>query len=520
MLSIVTAVLQFTIGLLVKKERDKAAEKLKDGDVTDQIFCEFIVREIDDIKSKLYALSEKDLAASLSFFKEGIRLLYCDVFDKARSRSKYGAVATQAACTEEFSLTKGIRTLELSELDESAAKAFYNAKGRFKKAREKATEAFNNTGLKLSDRILAMQFRVVATVLEDIDNPAVALTPCTVCIEELNSLETVRKCFDSQLKEGQGKVRDLFKFLGKAERKEIIFSVCQVYRYVYDVTQTASNKEAHLWIWPAVDTEEGKVDPLRDGRVTSVLRELGMEHCCVSWTFGQEGEEDHKLKVPCGIATTSNGDNVYTLDVLDVATDMNDNIYVLVTLEKPGARDDPFVYEFNSTAGLRHKFPVRGGWILTVTDSGKVLVLRCNVVDVYETDRQFVRSFGEDILKDARDITAASDGRVMVVDRDDSCVHIFSERGDHLHKFKLQGCYRYPRIACHRASECFVVVSLERRKDLLQVEAYTKNGEFVRNTLIPNERIGELHGMAVTTEGRIAVACGELHYYPGKVLVI
>ncbi len=53
-----------------------------------------------------------------------------------------------------------------------------------------------------------------------------------------------------------------------------------------------------------------------------------------------------------------------------------------------------------------------------------------------------------------------------------------------------------------------------------KVEVYTKDGEFVRNTLIPNERIGELHRMVVITEGRIAVACGELHYYPGKVLVI
>ncbi|KAL9967026.1 hypothetical protein ACROYT_G025182 [Oculina patagonica] len=70
--------------------------------------------------------------------------------------------------------------------------------------------------------------------------------------------------------------------------------------------------------------------------------------------------------------------------------------------------------------------------------------------------------------KDARDITAANDGRVMVVDRDDLCVHIFSEHGDHLNKFKLQGCYRYPKIAFHRASECLVVASLERRKDLLK----------------------------------------------------
>jgi len=33
-----------------------------------------------------------------------------------------------------------------------------------------------------------------------------------------------------------------------------------------------------------------------------------MEHCCVKpWSFGQEGEEEHKLKEPRGIATNTDG---------------------------------------------------------------------------------------------------------------------------------------------------------------------------------------------------------------------
>ena len=61
MSSIAIAVFKATIGLLVDKARDKAAEKLKDGDVTDQKFRGLIVREINDIKSKLDGLSRKDL---------------------------------------------------------------------------------------------------------------------------------------------------------------------------------------------------------------------------------------------------------------------------------------------------------------------------------------------------------------------------------------------------------------------------------------------------------------------------
>ena len=203
MTSIVTAVFKANIGLLVNKGRDKAAEKLKDGDVTDQKFRCLIVHEIDDIKSKLDGLSRKDLLASISFFEEGIELLY-EVFDKARSRSEYGAVATQAACAEAISLSKGMTKLELNDLDDSATRALSNAKKRFKDSRREATRAFKNEALETSDRILAMQYRVMATTLETVDNPADAVAPCRVCVKELNSLLAVQNSFDVQFKKGIG----------------------------------------------------------------------------------------------------------------------------------------------------------------------------------------------------------------------------------------------------------------------------------------------------------------------------
>ena len=52
-----------------------------------------------------------------------------------------------------------------------------------------------------------------------------------------------------------------------------------------------------IWNWPAVAIEGDNVDPLRDERVTKVLRKQGMEHCCVTpWSFGKHcpgGEEGH-----------------------------------------------------------------------------------------------------------------------------------------------------------------------------------------------------------------------------------
>ena len=160
MSSIVTTLFEATIGLLVNKGRDKATEILKDGDVTDQRFHSLIVREIDDIKSKLDALSRKDLEASISFFEEGIAFLY-EVFDIVKSRNECGAATPQAACDEAFSLVEGIRRLELTGLDESASRKLSTAKKRFEDARREATGAFKNEGLKTSDRILAMKYRVM-----------------------------------------------------------------------------------------------------------------------------------------------------------------------------------------------------------------------------------------------------------------------------------------------------------------------------------------------------------------------
>ena len=214
-------------------------------------------------------------------------------------------------------------------------------------------------------------------------------------------------------------------------------------------------------------------------------------------------------------------DDVKTkLYIHDVATDNKDNIYVLGYERKTGSVGF-VVYEFSNTADLHHKFPVRrGDWDrLTVTNS-KVLLLSSSRVAVYDTDGRFVRSFGEEALKNPWDITAANDGRVMVVERSGSCVHIFSEDGDYLKKFELQGRH-YPCIAFHRASEHVVITTNQERPgklDFLHLTIFTKHGEFVRSTVF-HEELFSSSRVTVTKNGRIAVL-GEDIDDKCKVLVI
>ena len=555
MSSIVSTAFKFTIDLLVSKVRDKAAEILKDGDVTDQKFHSLIVKEIDEIKSKLDALSKKDLEASISFFEEGVVLLY-EVFKIANARGECGAETAQAACNETIPIIERISRLELTGLDESATRKLSAAKKRFGDARREATRAFKNGGLKTSVRILAMKYRVMATILETVDNPADSVGPCGVCVKELNSLPAVQNNFDVQLKTGIQAVRGWF---SQEERREIITSVCHVNRVIYDVTRTFGG-DTHFYTWSPVDIGHNKINPLYDARVTKVLFQRDMEHCCViPRSIGREGEEEHKLKDPRGIATNSSGEFIigdcggcvkvfdrngkfvkhFSLptnilsDVLDVATDTNDNIFVLTALKNLWL--SYMVYKLTKTADLHHKFPLRGGrrysyQRLSVSDTGKAVTLSYGkTVEEYDSNGTFVRSFGEEILKSTKDITVANDGRVLVLDidedsflnvfdKEDFSVHIFSERGYYLNQFKVQRNYfYYTSITFHPAGEHVVVAGKEPDRNLLEVKIYSKDGKFVRSVQIQHV-FYQVKGITLNNDGRIVVVASQ--YENSKVVVL
>ena len=344
----------------MEKGREKVAEKLKDGDVTDQQLRSIIIRKIDDVNSKLDGISKKELRASNSFFREGIEYLY-EVFEETRSRS---------------------------ELTESATRQLANAKESFKLARQMATIAFSNEGLSPNDRILAMQYRVMATVLETIDHPADAVAPCKVCIEELNGMPVVQQSLQEQLKTGIMAMKGLF---SREERRKVISRVCLINRVAYDVTQI-SVKEP-LPQWPMIDTGKEKVDLLRDRRVTKILCKQDTENCSVSWILGHFGEEEHRLNNPLGIATNSSGQYIvadcdktikvfdksgkfvqrfrvpapllddmgkhlsFTYRVVHLVADMNDNIYVPV--KETSCEDSYWIFKFNKTADEHNSFRVR-----------------------------------------------------------------------------------------------------------------------------------------------------------------
>ena len=546
------------VSLLINKGQD-FQEQMRDGDLTDPNFREFIVREIDVVMKGQER--NRDLLTATSSFRQGIVHLF-KMFEKEK-------ISDSSAESPITALAKDMKKLKVRNLDDENKRVLSDAKEAFKEARSKATDAFNKEALRVADRIQAMVIRVAATIMRRVDHLEAALEACKTCLDELHSMPDVKK-FTEQIVDSRYVPQ-----WNKKERMDSISIVCQVNRVIYDVTKTVG-KDAHLLIWPPVVISrrlpgplpimgQDNVDPLRDTRVTKVLAEQGMEHCGVTlWSFGMEGEELHKLKEPWGIASNRRGQfivsdykenqvKVYDKDgkflhafrppprthIYDVATDRNDNIYVLTYMkEKPEDEEWTLTMSVHDdSTKLQRTFNLRkGAWEgfyhvspLAVNDRNKVMVLgRLHsgkygkyVVDVYETDGRFVRSFGEEIFKSASAITAASDGRIMIVQSSPPRVHALSEQGDHLFTFPLTWLSGRlsPHIAFHWASENVIVADMDDNRLFMQIN--TKDGKFVRTIYLGGDQRYWLKGITVTAEeGRIAITFGATMLPYGKVMVL
>ena len=497
MSAIITAVLKGTIGLIVKKGRDVAAEKLKDGDVTDQKLRGLIVSELNDIKGKLDALSQKDLKAAVDFFGTGLKNINGAVVAMRCANVSVEAGEVSERNEEEdfdelalpsdtdpgktIAVAAGIRNMQLTELDETTKSLLSKAKEKFRLAVEYTTHACNNEALSTLDRITAIRYRVMAAMLEsaaetarttgDLKSALMSVLPeCEHCLEILNSLPAVQNSFKVELSKGLLNIRGQF---GKDERMQIISIVCQVNRTIYDAMRTVG-KDVHVLVWPYVDIGEDQVDPLRDVRVLQMLEKsekVDMEHYRITpglsfdmMNLGRLGailrtntlgqfliaetwtatvyvyDNNGMFQFSFNPQTDDTKINICIRDL--VIEDVSEKIYLLIGLYN---RKD-WEYEvqvLNKTADLQYKIPVRHEGRLIVNGS-KLVILEYWKAHVYNQNGEFERSFeffkiGDD--KMLADCTATYDGRIMIThDKGDfsdyHCVHVFTMEGKEIAKFR------------------------------------------------------------------------------------
>ena len=275
MSSIVTSILSSTVGLLWNKARDATAESLKDGDITDAKLREIVVRELNDINTKLDGLSRSYLLSSYSFLQEGIQLLnVClEKFEQKavvnEGNDDRGETLRTPSGGESDFLNE---TLELSQAMgklQIVSKEFESAKERFKGARERATDAFCNEGLNIQDRIFAAKLRVVSEILECLDNPDTAASSCLLFLEKLHGLPAVREIFSVYLDRG---VKSFFK---KTERAENVKSVMMINYVLYQFVSKFSSKYCSALAWPTIQLPDRSFNPICNWEEVSTRKSWG-----------------------------------------------------------------------------------------------------------------------------------------------------------------------------------------------------------------------------------------------------
>ena len=412
------------------------------------------------------------------------------------------------------------------------------------------------TKLDTADRILAIMVRVMATILEKVENH--------VCLEQLHALPAVEKT-----EKTFALTKGLKSWFGKDEQRDIISAVCDINHAIFDVTHIAGSDSL---AWPLIDVGAESIHPLRDPKVTESNQESTqyIGYYPMQWSFGAD-----ILKSARGICTNTaknhfivgdfndknlkafdiDGDSLNTFKVdhegphfiSDVATDHDNNVYVLCLV-----RGKCQVRIFDKSSNMHCSFVVEleASHLAAVEKSSKqVLVLNKRigtnwnfVVNVYEADGTFTRSFpADDQFAKAvylisitglfppplgtpwdkvglvSGITACNDGRVMVLDRGQ--VYVFSAEGDCLHKFseaqQTNGLKEFKAGAILWTNKHVTVVSICRSGDNaisaksseFDVSIYRENGELVYHFLIsPCYRHDDVRGITMNSQGRIALA--------------
>ena len=372
MSAIVSGIANSTIGLLCNKLRDYTAQKLNEGDINNTELRKIIVREIDDIRTKLDGLSRKDLLASLSFLKDGVNQLYTSLEKYSESCEK---PSTSQAHTEddkpESATAVTIKEIKGYVIDTTydrhkfignlkIAERYQSAKKFFEEAQRLATEAFNNTGLNTEDRVMASQLRIAGRILGCLDDPEAAIHSCLLYLKELQDLPAVQAMFTVWCHSKKGFISGLRARFNKTERNDMIESIEAITGLLLNLTLQHTNMRTDCLDWPTINIGKEIHYPIL--RQKEMLKEQlkyqntqqnswrykieNINHNCAvtstgkilsrtSWKDGQHGlkitKPNGECSMFCTIPSDNDGGDVFN-KIRCFAVDENDNVYIVIKI--------------------------------------------------------------------------------------------------------------------------------------------------------------------------------------------
>lgn len=278
--------------LIWKMKQQEILKELKGGKLPDGKFREIILNEVNWIIIKLEGEARTDLKTSISLYKEGLTNLNAVLNSLKKPAAEDNIHAGAAHSTKgridansvtfapklDFVdvVTGNYESLKVTELNKVENEVFEKGKTVFRNAALEGAKAFNNVILTTLERIHAQSIRIMATILENVDNPAAALPSCSSFLEEINSMSDVQEIFrlaaTSKAKKSP---------LNKEEKIRVFVGVCHLNRIVFDVFQLVHRNKVP-WNFPPIIVKDGgkvvhRIDPLRDVRVAEALSRLHHE---------------------------------------------------------------------------------------------------------------------------------------------------------------------------------------------------------------------------------------------------
>ena len=457
----ITGVLKLASGFISNKLRTAAAEKLQDGGLTDQKFRGWIVRELDDIKSKLDATARKDLSASISFLQQGIERLNMSVGESCQSGDPGESPSTSTKSAQQLedavALADAIRNLKIE-----SSERFDKAQKSFQEASKQATLAFHNASLTTEERILASKVRLASGILEHLEDPEIATSDCLQYLKELHDMPAIKEIFSVYV---QGTVKSLFK---KDSRKEIVESVRMINLTLADFISKFTKRRMGVFDWPTIECGKTVVHPiyLKDkgppnlGKITTPWdivehipntiifpKTLNKKGDLICFTKAKGGPQKlvkttHELQPYC------HPESRYA--VVGMAVDDDDTLYVLTL------KDDSYSLSVYSADG-RNKDKSTLKFITNSVIAGICITNNKSIV------------IAEWYLKNV--------GKVYICNRNGELINSFNPCED-----PAPGCYSIESVSVSSNDELALITRNGNNflKELYRLSTYTQDGKFQR----------------------------------------
>ena len=436
MSAIVNGIVNSTIGLVCNKIRDYTAHRLDDGDINDSELRQIVVRELDEIKTKLDGLSRKDLLASLSSFKEGVSRLYISLEISGESCEKS---STSQAHTEddepEGATAMTVKRVEGDAIDTTSdllhdlignlkiasEERYQSSKKSFEEAKSLAMQAFNNTALSTEDRVMASKIRIASRILRCLDDPEAAVHDCLLYLKELQDLPAVQAMFTVWRQSKKGFISRFRARFNRTERNDMVESIQAITGSLLNLILQYTNMRTDSLNWPTIKTGKDIYHPILQN--VEVMKEqytkfkadlcllktpIDSDDCAVTSTgkilsrtsdvYHGHCQEGIKITKPNGessmfytIPSDNSDDILHTICCF--AVDENDNVYVVI--------ENPSCYENVLTQYKLLKINENGDAIsvraldfiktlqspqMTVTRDGKLVIYCYAINSMYVCD--------------------------------------------------------------------------------------------------------------------------------------